>query len=108
MPITVAEIFQRLPDAFQPEAAGDTEAVIAFRLSGAEAGDWTVTIAHGTATVEQGGHADPTLTFSADSEDFVALITGELEPMSAFMRGKLQLDGSIGLALKFAEMFKVD
>jgi putative sterol carrier protein len=108
MTITIAEIFERLPEAFLPEKAGDTEAVILFHLIGKEAGDWNATISDGEATVEPGAHPDPTMTLSADSDDFIAILTGELDPMNAFMQGKVQLAGNLGLALKFAEMFKFD
>ena len=42
--------------------------------------------------------ADVTLT--ADLEVFRALIEGNLKPMSAFMSGKLVLDGPMGVAMK--------
>lgn len=48
------------------------------------------------------GEADVTLT--ATSEVFEALLTGELNPTSAFMTGKLSVDGSMGQALKLTSI----
>jgi putative sterol carrier protein len=42
--------------------------------------------------------ADVTLT--ADAEVFKAILDGDLNPTTAFMSGKLSVDGSMGLAMK--------
>jgi len=42
--------------------------------------------------------ADVTLTASA--EVFQAMLAGEMNPTTAFMTGKLSVDGSMGLAMK--------
>ncbi len=46
------------------------------------------------------GAADVTLT--AEGEVFEAIIEGDLDPATAFMSGKLDIDGDMGLALKLA------
>lgn len=42
------------------------------------------------------------VTLSADSETLQAIVTGDLNPTSAFMTGKLSIDGDMGLAMKLA------
>ncbi len=42
--------------------------------------------------------ADVTLTASADV--FKSILEGELNPTSAFMQGKLSVDGDMGMAMK--------
>lgn len=42
--------------------------------------------------------ADVTLT--ADAETFQAILSGDLNPTTAFMTGKLSLDGDMGTAMK--------
>jgi putative sterol carrier protein len=44
--------------------------------------------------------ADVTLT--ADAETFQAILEGETNPTSAFMSGKLAVDGDMGLAMQLA------
>ncbi|MGD9864200.1 MAG: SCP2 sterol-binding domain-containing protein [Pseudodonghicola sp.] len=44
------------------------------------------------------------VTLSADSETLQAIVAGELNPTSAFMSGKLTIDGDMGLAMKLASV----
>ncbi len=46
--------------------------------------------------------ADVTLT--ADAETFQAILEGETNPTSAFMSGKLKVDGDMGMAMKLASV----
>jgi putative sterol carrier protein len=43
-------------------------------------------------------HAD--LTVIVDSENMLKLITGELKPQQAFMKGKIKVKGKMNLAMK--------
>ncbi len=46
------------------------------------------------------GDEDATVTLTADLDTFKAMMEGELDPTSAFMSGKLQVDGDMGLAMQ--------
>lgn len=45
---------------------------------------------------------DADVTLSADADTFQAIFEGEMNPTSAFMTGKLTVDGDMGLAMKLA------
>ena len=107
MPLTLQDLFDRMPGAFLPEKAGDMDAVIQFKLTGEEASDWIVVIKDGACQVEKGEHEDPTMTLSADSQDYKDIVTGKVNPMNSFMQGKVKLQGNLNLAMKFAEIFKL-
>ncbi|HEX8992294.1 MAG TPA: SCP2 sterol-binding domain-containing protein [Anaerolineales bacterium] len=108
MPLTVAELMQKLPSALIPEKAAGVDAVIHFKFTGAEAGEWNAVIKDSKAEVAQGiPHFKPTMTLTADSSDFVKMFTGELDGMQAFMQGKIKLAGDLNLAMKLMQMFKV-
>ena len=47
---------------------------------------------------------DADVTLSADADTFQAIISGELNPTSAFMTGKLSVDGDMGMAMKLASV----
>jgi len=42
------------------------------------------------------------VTLSADPETFKSILDGETNPTSAFMTGKLSVDGDMGMAMKLA------
>jgi putative sterol carrier protein len=108
MPQTLAEIMAKTPQAFVPEEAGNVNAIVHFKFTGAEAGEWNATIQNGTCRVAQGiPRARPTITVAADSEDYRRIVSGELDPASAFMTGKLKLTGDPTMAIKLVSMFRM-
>ncbi|REC56494.1 sterol carrier family protein [Rhodosalinus sediminis] len=42
------------------------------------------------------------VTLTADQDTFEAILDGDLDPTSAFMSGKLSVDGDMGQAMKLA------
>jgi putative sterol carrier protein len=48
------------------------------------------------------GDEEADVTLTADTEVFQAILAGEMNPTSAFMTGKLSVDGSMGMAMKLA------
>jgi putative sterol carrier protein len=107
MPLTIADLMSKMPKAFLPEKAPGLDAVIQFKFSGAEAGEWFAAVKNDQCTVEKGTHPSPKMTLSADSEDYVKIFTGELDGMAAFMQGKIKLAGDLNLAMKLMTMFKI-
>ncbi len=58
----------------------------------------------GTIMVDQDGvraaDEDAECTLTADEDTFRGILSGELNPTSAFMSGKLSVDGDMGQAMK--------
>jgi putative sterol carrier protein len=104
--VTPDQVFEQMPSYFQPDKAGNTNAVINFDLGGANAGKYWIKIADATATSGKGEGENPNLTLLADANDFVNMIFGKADPTALFMQGKLKIKGDMGLALKFQSMFK--
>ncbi|WP_294927589.1 SCP2 sterol-binding domain-containing protein [uncultured Paracoccus sp.] len=50
------------------------------------------------------GDEETEVTLTADRETFEGLLNGEVNATAAYMTGKLQLDGSMGVALKLAAL----
>ena len=104
---TVSEFMARMSAAFIPEKAVGIDAAIQLKLTGAQAGDWVVTIRDAKCTLTQGTDPAARLTISADSGDFVKIFSGQLDGMQAFMQGKLKVTGDMGLAMKLMGLFKI-
>ena len=107
MPLTVAELMEKMPGAFIPEKAQGVDAVVQFKFTGDEAGEWNATIKDGKVDVARGEHPSPRMTLTAESSDYVKIFTGELDGMQAFMQGKIKLAGDLNLAMKLMQMFKI-
>ena len=107
MSLTIAGLMSKMPGAFLPEKAGPIDAVIQFKFTGEEAGDWFAAIKDGACTTEEGVHPNPKMTLTSDSNDYVKIFTGELDGMQAFMQGMIKLAGDLNLAMKLTQMFKI-
>lgn len=94
-------VIEKMPAAFDAQAAGDMKATIQYAIST----PMYAQIADGSCTVHEGQADDPDVTVKMDDDDLVAMLTGELNGMTAFMSGKLQVDGDIMLAQKLPSLF---
>ncbi len=103
---SVQEIFTNMCSGFQPAKAQGDKALIQFDLSGDNGGKYWVKVAEGQCETGNGaapGTADMTLVASA--EDWIKVTNGELNAMTAFMQGKIKVQGNMGLALKLQTWF---
>jgi putative sterol carrier protein len=103
---TVAEIFAKMPDAFNAAAAQDIRAVFQFHISGQGGGDWFCVIEDEACSITAGTHAQPVCTLTMDAEDFVALAGGRLSAMQAFTAGKLKIAGDIIKSQLIEKLFR--
>jgi putative sterol carrier protein len=105
--ITIQQMMEHMPEAFVSEKAVGLKALLQMRFTGAEPGDWIITIQDSKCTVEPGTTPKPQLTLTMDSQDYKDMIFGKLNSMTAFMQGKIKLNGDISLAMRFASLFKI-
>ncbi|MEM9968054.1 MAG: SCP2 sterol-binding domain-containing protein [Pseudomonadota bacterium] len=56
------------------------------------------------ATGVRAGQEDADVTLSADTDTFMSMMSGDLNPTAAFMSGKLSIDGDMGMAMKLASV----
>jgi putative sterol carrier protein len=102
---SINEIFDNLDEGFQPSKAEGVDAVFQFNLTGDNGGQYWVKVANKAAEVHQGEHDAPTMILTASANDYMAMINGDVAPMTAFMQGKVKVKGDMGLALKLQAMF---
>ena len=102
---SVAEVKERLGEVFDPGKAAGVDAIYQFELSGDGGGQFWVKVKDGTFETGDGVHDAPTITVSASAEDYIAVVNGDMNAMSAFMQGKIKIKGEMSLALKLQAMF---
>lgn len=49
--------------------------------------------------------AEAECTINVDKDNFDKLMSGDLNPMMAFMGGKLKIEGNMGIAMKLSSLF---
>lgn len=96
-----AAVLKKLPTAFQPDAAGDTDCTVQFNIST----PMHIVIKNGACATHDGPAGSADVSITMDDEDLVALLKGELNGMTAFMTGKLQLEGDLMLAQRMFSFF---
>ena len=102
MALSVQEFFQALPSRADTSKTAGMNNSYGFDIEGA--GQWTVKVADGSVNVSE-GMEDTDVTISASQEVFEKIITGEQNPTSAYMTGKLKLKGDMGAAMKLQKLF---
>ena len=105
--MTIPEFMSHMPEAFIPANAAGMDAAIQFKFTGAQDGDWFVTIKDGKCAVTQGAAPAAKLTVTADAGDLIKIFTGQMDGMQAFMQGKLRVAGDMSLAMKLLSMFRI-
>jgi putative sterol carrier protein len=95
------ELLKKMPGAFKPEEAGDTNCTVQFNVSQPVA----IVIADGSCTANEGAADNADVTITMDDDDLVSLMKGELNGMTAFMTGKLQIEGDLMLAQRIFTFF---
>jgi|SRR3954468_8050154 putative sterol carrier protein len=96
------EFFESLPSrADASKTAGMSNSYL-FDIEGA--GKWLVSVEDGAVDVREGeGDADATIT--ASEENFQKIVSGEQNPTTAYMTGKLKVKGDMGAAMKLQKLF---
>ena len=102
---TPADIFAKIPENFDPEKAKDINMVLGFDLSGDNGGNWSIKIADGAIDVNESPAESPNATISMDGDDYVKMMSGDLNPMMAFMSGKIKVDGDLNSVMKMQSLF---
>ena len=101
--ITVTGIFATFMKAFDAQKSEDNAQGIkvVFDNEGEGGGSWTVKIKGNTIEVNEGvAEEGVSATLSMSSEDFIAIVAGELDGNTAFMTGKIRLEGEMQVVLK--------
>jgi putative sterol carrier protein len=96
------EFFESLESRVDESKTAGMTATYLFDVEGA--GKWTVDVNEGKLNVTEGGNeADTTITVSEDN--FEQLISGDLNPTTAYMTGKLKVKGDMSAAMKLQKLF---
>ena len=105
-PTNIPESFTGLQQAFLPDRAATINKTIQFNFTGAEESVWHMVVANGTLACGQGAADNANAIATVDSNDWLRLLRGELNPMSAVISGKLKIKGDPMLLAQFQTWFR--
>ena len=100
---SVSEFFETLPTRADESKIAGMNNTYRFDVDGA--GSWVVDVRDGKVTVTQDGEADPDTTISTSEDTFQKLVSGEQNPTTAYMTGKVKIKGDMGAAMKLQKLF---
>jgi putative sterol carrier protein len=96
------EFFETLESRVDASKTAGMNNSYVFDIEGA--GVWQVDVVDGTIKVTEGG-TEGDVTIHASEETFKAVASGEQNPTTAYMTGKLKIDGDMGAAMKLQQLF---
>jgi len=71
-----------------------------FNIEGEGGGNWYVAFTDGQPEVVQGTADSPNITLTCDSANWLDIATGKMNGQTAFLTGKLKIQGDMSLAMK--------
>ena len=98
------EIFKSMPERFQADKSEGVDMIVLFDVSGDGGGQWSVGVKDGKIDVQKAAVESPTASIKISSEDLKAMTSGQLNPMMAFMSGKIKVDGDLNSVMKFQSL----
>lgn len=96
------EFFESLPSRVDASRTAGVNKSYVFDIEGA--GVWKVDVTDAGVEVTEGG-GDADVTIHASEDTFRAIAEGKQNPTTAFMTGKLKIDGDMSAAMKLQKLF---
>ena len=104
---SIREFFDTLEYRFVREAAKKAHIVFQYTITGNEPLEFYVVIDDGDCSKHLGRHDKPTCGIVVDSDDYVQMINGDMNPRLAYLRGKMKLVGRKMAAQKIQKMILI-
>ncbi|MCK9364079.1 MAG: SCP2 sterol-binding domain-containing protein [Syntrophales bacterium] len=103
--VTVADIFNSMPERFRPEGARDVAAVFGYDIK--DEGKWQLTVKNNSMALEKTDDLSCCVaTMAADGETFVGVNVGKVDATNAFMSGKFRIEGDMVAFGKTGRLFR--
>ena len=97
---TIEGFFASLEQRIDPAKTAGMNATFQFDITDEGGGQWYVTLSDGAPKVASGAADSPNITLTASAADWQSIVSGELSGQSAFLTGKLRIQGDMALAMK--------
>jgi len=99
--MSVNNLIRKMPAAINAVATANLQTTIQYKISE----PMYLVINNGNCTVHDGIAPSADLTLIMTDDDLMALLTGQLNGITAFMSGKLKVEGDMMLAQRMPGFF---
>lgn len=100
------ELLRSMPLGFNPEAAGNLEAIYQFEIGGAEEFTAHLRIGGGKCAFLEGPADKPGVVIRSPADVWLGISRGEIDGTQAFMTGKYKVEGDLSLLMKLRSLFQ--
>ena len=90
---------------FRPDAAQGMNAVYQLSLTGDDGGTWHLSIANGECRLSEGPFEESDVRITMSVQDWSDLVAGRLDGFSAYLSGRIELQGNFSLVMQLQPMF---
>lgn len=101
---TAKDLIHALPQKLRKDKAAGLSGVFHFELEGDTGGQFTVSLANGECTVQDGLQGTATCVIKAKAKDYEDVLTGRANAQMAVMMGKIKIS-NLGEMMKFMGAF---
>lgn len=99
--MNATELLNKMPLAVKPEAIDGMDCTVQLNISRPS----YVRINDGVCSVHEGVAEEPDVSLTMSDDNLIALMTGKLSGVMAFMTGKLKVEGDLMLAKEIPNSF---
>ncbi|CAH2000635.1 unnamed protein product [Acanthoscelides obtectus] len=104
----VASLFKKIGSSISPELVQKTGAIFVFNLTGQETGKWYIDLKNENGSCGPGEPSvKPDATITMDCKHFFSMVSGQLNPATAFMMKTMKVEGNIQQALKLEKFVAI-
>ncbi|XP_053985835.1 hydroxysteroid dehydrogenase-like protein 2 isoform X2 [Hylaeus volcanicus] len=103
--LQIEQIFTAIEANLNDELVNKTGAIYQFVVNDDEVSTWYLDLKNGKGSTGKGEPKQPPdATLTMDSKNFYAMFSGKLKPASAFLMGKLRIQGNLQKAMKLEKL----
>ena len=108
--VVLDQVITRMPDFLDERKARQHRLTVGFRVAGRPDGGSDRVVVHvdrGTCRVERDTDGDRDATLLLDGTQFLKLVLGHLNPVTAVMRGSIKVKGDVNAALRLHRLMRI-
>jgi putative sterol carrier protein len=105
LPESVEVAIMGMPMNFDAQAAAGVASTIQFRVSGPDAGSYTLRVVDGSCESSEGTADAPDLTIDTPGVVWLGIARGELDPAQALVEQRYSIEGDSTILLRLGDWF---